>query len=79
VAPLTYSVGFENEPTASLPAVAVVVTDQLDPAKVDLTTVSLGTISIGSSMVTLPAGTTNYATTYAPPGVTSYVVRIQAV
>ena len=76
-AALTYDVGFENEATASLPAAAVVVTDQLDPTKVDLTTLSLGTISFGSNVISLPSGSTNYTTTYAPPGVTNYVVRIQ--
>ena len=76
-APLTYSIGFENEATATLPAAAVVVTDQLDPAKVDLRTLSLGTIAIGSSIITPPSGTNNYSATFTPPGVTDYVVRIQ--
>jgi hypothetical protein len=74
---LPYVIFFENEATASLPAAAVVVTDQLDPTKVDLTTVSLGTISIGANLVNLPSGTSNYTTTYTPPGVTNYAVRIQ--
>jgi hypothetical protein len=76
-AALTYDIGFENEATASLPAAAVVVTDQLDPTKVDLTTLSLGTISFGSNVINLPPGSTNYTTIYTPPGVTNYVVRIQ--
>lgn len=74
---LPYDVGFENEPTAALPAAAVVVTDQLDPSKVDLTTVSLGAVSFGSNIINLPTGTSNYTTTYTPTGVTNYVVRIQ--
>jgi hypothetical protein len=76
-AALSYSVGFENEATATLPAAAVVVTDQLNPAKVDLTTLSLGTITFGTNIISLPSGTNNYATTYTPSGVTTYVVRIQ--
>ena len=76
-AALAYSVGFENEATATLPAAAVVVTDQLNPAKVDLTTLSLGTITFGTNIISLPSGTNNYTTTYTPTGVTTYVVRIQ--
>ncbi len=75
--PLSYSVGFENEATATLPAATVIVTDQLDPTKVDLTTLSLGTISFGSNVINLPSGTNNYATVFTPPGVSNYVVRIQ--
>ena len=41
VAALSYNVGFENEPKATLPAAQVVVTDQLDPTKVDLSTLTL--------------------------------------
>jgi hypothetical protein len=63
-AALNYVVGFENEPTAAFPADQVVVTDQLDPAKVNLSTVTLGTISFGTTVITLPGGTTNYNTTY---------------
>lgn len=62
--PLAYNVGFENEPTATLPAANVVVTDQLDPTKVDLSTLSLGTISFGTNVINLPNGSTNYNTTY---------------
>lgn len=76
-AALSYSVGFENEATATLPAATVVVTDQLDSTKVDLTTLSLGTITFGTNIISLPSGTNNYTTTYTPTGVTTYVVRIQ--
>jgi hypothetical protein len=69
--PLPYIVGFENEPSATAPAAAVVVTDQLDPAKVDLSTFSLGPVSIGSNVITPPLGVNSFATTFAPPNVTS--------
>jgi hypothetical protein len=63
-AALAYSVGFENEATATLPAAQVVVTDQLDPTKVDLSTLTLGQITFGNNTLTLPSGTkitnTNY-------------------
>jgi hypothetical protein len=75
--PLTYSVGFENEASATAPAAAVVVTDQLDPSKVDLSTVSLGSIAFGSNVIELPSGQSNYISLYTPPGVTTYKVRIQ--
>ncbi len=61
---LAYVVGFENEPTATLPAAQVVVTDQLDPAKVDLSTLTLGAISFGTNLINLPGGTSSYSTTY---------------
>jgi hypothetical protein len=72
---LSYSVGFENEPTASLPAAQVVVTDQLDPSKVDLSTLTLGTVSFGANVINLPGGTSNYSTTYKLNS--SLSVRIQ--
>lgn len=61
--PLTYTVSFENEPTATLPAQQVVVTDQLHPRKVKLDTVQLGPISFGSTVVRPPAGVNSYSTT----------------
>ena len=73
--PITYNVGFENEASASLPAAQVVVTDQLDPTKVDLSTLSLGSISFGANLIGLPSGTSNYNTTY--PINSSLSVRIQ--
>jgi len=63
-AALTYSVGFENEATAAFPADTVVVADQLDPTKVDLTTLTLGSISFGTNVISLPSGTSNYNTTH---------------
>jgi hypothetical protein len=73
--PLHYVVGFENEPTATLPAADVVVTDQLDPTKVDLSTLSLSTIAFGSNIITLPSGTNDYNTTHSLSA--SLSVRIQ--
>ncbi|HEU4502627.1 MAG TPA: carboxypeptidase regulatory-like domain-containing protein [Nitrospira sp.] len=54
--PLRYSIFFENKPTASAPAQDVVVTDQLDHASLDLTTLSLGPISFADKVVAPPAG-----------------------
>ncbi|MEO8525249.1 MAG: SBBP repeat-containing protein, partial [Caldimonas sp.] len=74
-APLSYQVAFENQPTASLPAADVVVTDQLDPAKVDLSTLSLGAISFGNITVDVPPGLQSFAT--VQPIDATMSVRIQ--
>jgi len=58
--PLRYAVFFENLATASAPAQEVVVTDQLDPAKVDLSTFGLDRISFGATTVTPPPGLSSY-------------------
>jgi len=60
--PLRYAVFFENVETASAPAAAVVVDDQLDPEKVDLESLTLGTIRFGNRQVTPPAGATDFST-----------------
>jgi uncharacterized repeat protein (TIGR01451 family) len=61
--PLTYSVSFENLPTATAPAQQVVVTDQLDSNTVNLASFALGPLSFGSNQVIPPSGSTNFATT----------------
>jgi len=58
--PLLYTVFFENLATASVPAQEVVITDQLDPTKVDLSTFSLGSISFGNIGVRPPPGQSHY-------------------
>jgi len=62
--PLTYDVAFENEATATLPAAQVVITDQLDPTKVALTSLTLGSFAFGTNIITLPANTNDYSTTF---------------
>ncbi len=56
-----YSVEFENEPTASLPAQRVLVTDKLDTVNLDLRTFSLGPITFGSYTLTPPAGAQHFS------------------
>ena len=73
--PLNYVVAFENQATATLPVAQAIVTDQLDPAKVDLSTLTLGSISFGSTVLTPPSGVNSYATTYSVNS--SLSVRIQ--
>lgn len=74
--PLTYNLAFENDPTATLPAATVVVTDQLDPTKVNLSTFSLGLISFGGNTISVPSGTTSFSTLYSLNS--SLSVQIQA-
>ncbi len=61
--PITYNVAFENKPAATAPASQVIVTDQLDPTKVDLASLSLGTLGFGSTVINPPAGVSNFSTT----------------
>jgi hypothetical protein len=68
--PFPYGVFFENQPAAQ-----VVIADQLDPAKVDLTTVKLGTFAFGTNIITLPLNTSDYNTTFRINS--SLSVRIQ--
>jgi len=46
--PMTYGIHFENLATATGPAAEVVITDQLDPSVLDLSTLSLGPITFGN-------------------------------
>ena len=57
----SYSVEFENEPTASLPAQRVLVTNQLDTVNLDLSTFSLGPITFGSYTLTPPADAQHFS------------------
>jgi Beta-propeller repeat len=62
--PVPYDVYFENQPTASLPAAQVVVTDQLDGTKIDLSTVTLGSFNFGSTSIVPPAGVNSFNSVY---------------
>ena len=73
--PFTYEIAFENQPTASLPAARVVITDQLDPAKVDLSTFTLGPIAFGKTTIPVPPGLRSYAIIYPIDATIS--VRVQ--
>jgi hypothetical protein len=59
--PLRYAIYFENKPDATGPAQEVVVTDQLDPAKLDFETFNLGPIFFGVDKKVIP-----------PPGLSEY-------
>ncbi len=62
---LPYEITFENDPTkATAPALEVTVTDQLDK-NLDWTTFSLGAITFGSNVISVPPGLQSYTTTVA--------------
>lgn len=63
--PIPYNIVFENKPTATAPAAQVVITDQLDPTKVDLSTVQLTAFTFGTNIISVPAGTSSYNTLYS--------------
>jgi len=73
--PVRYDVGFENQATASLPAQQVVVTDQLDGSKVDLSTFSPLAVAFGSQFIPLSATSPNIDTVVSLS--TTLSVRIQ--
>ena len=59
--PLPYTIRFENKKEATAPAQEVVITDQLDPALVDLSTFELGPISFGDRRLDPEPGSRAYA------------------
>ncbi|MEO6026646.1 MAG: hypothetical protein ABIR79_07265, partial [Candidatus Binatia bacterium] len=62
VTPLSYTVTFENIKTATGDAFEVLVTDQLDVAKYDLDTFSLGSIAFADKFVPVPPGLKTFST-----------------
>ena len=59
---LPYQIDFENAPTATAPAQAVTITDQLDP-NLNWSTFQLTGIGWGDTILTIPAGSQHYETT----------------
>ncbi len=60
--PLRYVISFENVPTATAPAQTVVITDQLDTSKVDLSTINLGGVGFSNYGTALTSGLSSYTT-----------------
>jgi hypothetical protein len=58
---ITYTILFENQASASLPAQMVTVTDTLD-ANLDWSTVQLGTMGFNHTTIAVPAGVQTFAT-----------------
>lgn len=76
--PLRYAIQFENKPSATAPAQDVVITDVLDPAKVDFDTFALGPIAFGDRTVVPPPYTGNWTTDIDLRPENNLLVRITA-
>jgi len=76
--PLRYAIFFENQATATAPAQEVVITDQLDMTKMDLSTLSLGPIIFGDRQVVPPQGLKQYSTDVDLRSAKDLIVRIEA-
>ena len=78
-APSSYAVFFENKPEATAPAQDVVVTDQLDTSKFDLSTFQLGPVSFGKDrFVAPPPGLSQWTTDVDLRPANNLIVRINA-
>ncbi len=75
---LAYTIAFENIETATAPAQEVVITDQLNPTTMDLSTLSLGPITFGSKKITPPAGLSEWTTDVDLRPDNNLLVRIHA-
>jgi hypothetical protein len=60
--PLHYVVSFENHDTATAPAQEVIVKNILDPYKVDVNSVQLSDIHVGTNLISVPAGVHSFST-----------------
>lgn len=76
--PLRYAIFFENLETATAPAQEVIITDRLDVAHMDLSTLSLGPITFGDNLVTPPPGLSTFATDVDLRPAKDLIVRITA-
>ena len=76
--PLPYVVFFENVPTATAPALEVVITDQLDMSKLDLNTFSLGPIGFGTTEVYPLSGAKSFDADVDLRPANNLIVRISA-
>jgi len=52
--PMPYGIMFENVPSATAPAHEVRITDQLDPSRLDLSSLELGSVYFGNTLVSPP-------------------------
>ncbi|HEX7317081.1 MAG TPA: CSLREA domain-containing protein [Pyrinomonadaceae bacterium] len=77
--PSSYVVFFENKPEATAPAQDVIVTDQLDLTKFDLSTFQLGPVSFGKdTFVTPPPGLSQWMTDVDLRPANNLIVRVNA-
>lgn len=76
--PVNYAVAFENESDATAAAQQVVITDQLDVGKLDLSTFSLGPINFGATQITPPQGLKQYSTDIDLRPASNLIARVNA-
>jgi hypothetical protein len=76
--PVSYSVLFTNESTATAPAQKVIITDQLDLTKLDPSSFSFGPIAYGSNTVSPALGQNPYGTQVDLRPAQNLIVRISA-
>ncbi len=76
--PLPYDVMFENKPTATAPAHEITVTDQLDPRKVDLSTLALGALYFGDTVASPPPRSQTWTDTVDLRPAKNLIVSIDA-
>ena len=76
--PLRYAVHFENLATATAPAQEVVITDQLDATKLNLSTFSLDTIAFGATEVHPMPGMKVFTTDVDLRPANNLIVRVRA-
>lgn len=82
MSPTGYAIFFENEPTATAAADQVVVTNQIDPTRFDLTTLTLGPISFlgfpGVVPTAIPLQTLGQFSTQVSLETTNLLVNVKA-
>jgi hypothetical protein len=76
--PSSYTIAFENKPEATAPAQDVVITDQLDVSRFDLSTFQLGPVNFGTTVVSPPASLSNWTTDVDLRPANKLIVRINA-
>jgi VCBS repeat-containing protein len=75
---LSYTIFFGNEPNATASAQQVIVNDPFDPSIVDLSTLSLGPVTIGNRTVSVPLSQANLSVDLDLRPVSNLIVRINA-
>ena len=74
---LPYTIDFQNEPTATLPAQQVVINQQLDP-NLNLASFRLGSFGFGGQIFQVPANSAFYQTTIDLSQTAGYDVQVSA-
>jgi len=77
-AALGYEIHFENQPSATAPAHVVAVSDTLDPATFDLSTLKLGSLTFGDEVVEPPASGPSWHQTVDMRPAHPFLLRVDA-